>query len=361
MESPLNPPRADPAPVLDLLRAHHATELLVAAVTHLNVFGLLAERPRTREELRDALQVADRAAHVLITALRAMGLATVDAHGRLVPSALAAEHLTPGTPFDLGDYAGLAATSSGVLSMVECLRTNRPVGANRGGSGAPFTSRAGTPSAMERPELARHFTLALAGRSRSVAPVVAERLSVDGARTVLDVGGGTGLYSIALLQRHPALRAMVLDRPQVLRVTAEQAARHGVANRLDCVAGDMFTDPLPEADLVLLSNLLHDWDAPDCERLVRRCAGSVRPGGKLVIHDAFLNDELDGPLPVALYSAALFCRTEGRAYSAAEHAAWLRAAGLTVEGRTPTLAHASLLIGSKPAEGALPADRSRTR
>lgn len=298
---------------------------------------------------------------MLITALRAMGLVAVDARGRLAPSDLAAEHLVPGAPFDVSDYAGLAATSSGVLAMVERLKTNRPVGADRSGAGAPFTSRAGTPSAMEHPELSRRFTLSLAGRSRSVAPVVAERLSVGGARTVLDVGGGTGLYSIALLQRSPALRAMVFDRPQVLRVTAELAARHGVANRLDCVAGDMFVDPLLEADLVLLSNLLHDWDVPDCERPVRRCAVSMRPGGKLVIHDAFLHDELDGPLPVALYSAALFCRTEGRAYSAAEHAAWLRASGLTVEGPTPTLAHSSLLVGSRPAEGVTPTDQGQSR
>ena len=90
-ESPLHPSRTDPAPVLDLLRASHATELLVASVAHLNVFGLLAERPCRREGLRDRLGLADRPAHVLITALRAMGLLTVDARGHLTPSLLAAD------------------------------------------------------------------------------------------------------------------------------------------------------------------------------------------------------------------------------------------------------------------------------
>ena len=75
----------------------------------------------------------------------------------------------------------------------------------------------------------------------------------------------------------------------------------------------------------------------------------VPPGGKLVVHDTFLHDELDGPLAVALYSAALFSRTEGRAYSAAECATWLREAGLTVQDPIATLAHSSLLVGWKRA------------
>ena len=60
-------------------------------------------------------------------------------------------------------------------------------------------------------------------------------------------------------------------------------------------------------DVVLLSNVLHDWDVPQCQELVRRCSNCLPSGGRLLIHDVFLNDALDGPLPIALYSAALFC------------------------------------------------------
>lgn len=348
-ESILKPPRTDPAAALDVLRAHYATEILVAATVHLNVFAQLTARPATREELRDVLGLADRPAHVLVTALRAMALLVAGPDGRLGPSDLAAEHLVSGTPFDLGDYFRLAATSAGVLGMVQCLRTNRPLGAGRAGSGTPFLSRPGASSTMEDPQLATRLTLSLAGRARSLAPVVAARLPIEGARTMLDVGGGTGLFSIAFLERHPDLRAVVLDRPAVLDVASRLALAHDVASRLECVPGDMFEDPLPEADLVFVSHVLHDWDAPDSARLVRRCAGAVRPGGRLVVHDAFLRDELDGPLSIALYSAGLFCRTEGRAYSAAEHAAWLRAAGLNVEESMSTLAHASLLVARRGA------------
>jgi SAM-dependent methyltransferase len=188
----------------------------------------------------------------------------------------------------------------------------------------------------------------LAGRAKNVAPAVADRAPLANARLLLDVGGGTGIYSIACLQKYPGLRAIVFDRPEVLKVAAEMAAAYGVADRLECRPGDMFRDPLPgEADIILLSNILHDWDVPECRALVQRCAEVLPPGGRLLIHDVFLNDALDGPLPIALYSAALFCLTEGRAYSAAEYRSWLSEAGLTPGEIVPTLIHCGLLPGVK--------------
>jgi predicted O-methyltransferase YrrM len=171
-----------------------------------------------------------------------------------------------------------------------------------------------------------------------------------GVRLLLDPGGGTGIYSIAFLQKNPQLRAIVLDRPEVLKVAAEMAAAYGVADRLECRPADMFAGALPGgADAILLSNVLHDWDVPECRALIDRCAASLSTGGRLLIHDVFLNDALDGPLPVALYSAALFVLTEGRAYSGAEYREWLNGAGLRATAIVPTLIHCGVLEGVKDA------------
>ena len=104
----------------------------------------------------------------------------------------------------MSDYIRMAADSPGVLTMVERLRTNRPAGSKPDEAGAAFIYREGIESAMEQEEAARRLTLALAGRARNVAPVLAERMPLEPARVLLDVGGGTGLYSIAFLQRNPA-------------------------------------------------------------------------------------------------------------------------------------------------------------
>ncbi|MBI2947657.1 MAG: methyltransferase [Verrucomicrobia bacterium] len=344
-------PQTDPTPIFEFFRGNYGTELLVAASRHFNIFARLASTPLSFEDLRLELKLAERPAVVLLTALRAFGLLSKDSQGRFDLSPLAREHLVPGAPFDVSDYLSPALKSPGVQAMIERLQTNRPVGAKQHEPGAAFIYRDGIESAMEKEASARFLTLALAGRAKNVAPILAARVPMAGVSLLLDVGGGTGIYSIAFLQKNPRLRAIVLDRPEVLKVAAEMAAAYGVADRLECRAADMFVDPLPAgAEAILLSNVLHDWDVPQCRTLVERCAARLAPGGRLLIHDVFLNDDLDGPLPVALYSAALFVLTEGRAYSGSEYRAWLAAAGLRPREIVPTLIHCGVLTGSTNVE-----------
>jgi SAM-dependent methyltransferase len=345
--TPLARPEVDPTLIFEHFRGSYGTELLTAAVAHLGLFQRLADEPLSFDTLREQLGLSERAAVVLFTAIRAMKLLEADGAGRLRLTNLAREHLLPGGEFFVGDYLGLAAQSPGVLEMVARLRTNQLARAEASDAGAAFIFREGLDSAMEQENSARRLTLALAGRAKNVAPVLAEKVAF-GTETLLDVGGGTGIYAIACLRRHPQLRAVVFDRPEVLKVAAEFAAEYGVADRLECHPGDMFADPLPTADVVLLSNVLHDWDVHECRQLVSRCAASLRPGGRLLVHDVFLNDELDGPLSIALYSASLFSLTEGRAYSGREYRDWLTAAGLLAGEIVPTLIHCGVLTGTKP-------------
>lgn len=345
--TPLPFPALDPTPLFELFRGAYATELLTAAVAHFGLFERIGEDGLKTEELQAELQLARRPFVVLTTALQAMGL-LVHAGNCWELTQLASEHLLPGKPHFVGDYIGLAADSPGVKEMVERLRTNCPANAAADDGGAAFIYRDGLESAMERESSARHLTLALAGRAKNVAPHLARVLDLSQTKLLLDMGGGTGLYSIALLQQFPQLRAIVFDRPEVLKIAEEFAEHHGVADRLLCTPGDMFADELPKgADAILLSNILHDWDEPQCAKLVNRCAAVLATGGQLLIHDVFLNDDLAGPLPIALYSAALFTLTEGRAYSAAEYRQWLQAAGLTPQSVQPTLIHCGVLAGRK--------------
>ncbi len=342
------PPVIDPTPIFEIFRGSYGTELLAAAVTHFNVFGQLADGPLGFDALRHALRLAERPAIVMLTALRSFGLLIKDGQDRFDLSPLAREHLVPGGIFDVSDYIGLAAKSPGVQLMIERLETNRPAGFKPNESGAAFIYREGMESAMEKEASARALTLALAGRAKNVAPLLADRVPLEEAQLLLDVAGGTGIYSVACLQKYPRLRAIVWDRPEVLKVAAEFAAAGGVSARLECRPGDMFTDPMPVgADVILLSNVLHDWDVAECSALVKRCAMALPVGGRLLIHDVFLNDALDGPLPVALYSAALFSVTEGRAYSAAEYREWMSRAALFTAEVIPTLIHCGVLSGTR--------------
>lgn len=343
---PLRPPVTDPSPLFEHYRGQYATSLLVAAVAEFQIFDHLAAGALNLDTLKARTGLADRPLQVLLTALRAMGTLERLPNGDHALRPLAAEHLVTGGNYFVGDYFGLARESGEVRELVRRLRTNRPKGADEGGAG--FIFREGLKSAMEEATAARHFTLALAGRAKNVAPVLAEGSNLSGALRLVDMGGGTGLYAIALLQANPQLRAVVWDRPEVLRIAAEFAAGSGVADRLELHPGDFFADPFPgAADVVLLSNILHDWDVPECRRLVQRAAAGLSSGGRLWVHDVFLDDDLGGPLPAALYSANLFAVTEGRLYAAAEVRGWMHEAGLQSGEIRPTLVHAQVLEAVK--------------
>src|ERR1043165_3168290 len=261
-------PKYDPAPIFEAIRGNFATELLAAAVTHFKVFEHLKGEPHTFSNLRRKMGLAERPASVLLTALKAMKLICKDQDARLALTPLARPHPTGG-PFPVRAYPALNGNKPGVPEMVNRLRANKPLNADKKDAGAAFIYREGIESAMEREEQARALTLALAGRSCNIAPVLAQKMPLGSQNTLLDVGGGTGIYSIALLQKNPHLRAVVWDRPEVLKVTAEQAVKYGVADRLVCRPGDMFKDPIPLGiDVVLLSNVLHDWDEPQCRELI---------------------------------------------------------------------------------------------
>lgn len=339
----LAPPATDPTPLFELFRGSYATELLTAAVCHFDVFRQLEQQPRTRSELFGALGLSERAGQVLVTALRAMELLDVDGDGLLHPTAVAKNHLRRGGRFDISGYLGLAAESPGVLTMVERLRSGKPAGSDEPETGTAFVKRDGVASAMDQDDSARRLTLSLAGRARNVAPALAARVDLSTSRRLLDVAGGSGLYSIAILRKFPELRAIVFDREPVLKVARELAGKYGVSDRLECVPGDMFRDPWPDCDAILLSNVLHDWDVPECRELLKRSAEKLPENAPLLIHDVLLNDALDGPLPIALYSAALFTLTEGRAYSRLEYEGWLNEAGFRLVAWQPTLVHCHVL------------------
>ncbi|MHC4994931.1 MAG: methyltransferase [Planctomycetota bacterium] len=345
--SALDHPQTDPTAIFELFRGAHGTELLTVAAAHFQLFDRLATPPKTLDALRAELELEERPAVVLVTALRAMGLLEVDHTGRLSPTPIAREHLLADAYFAVSDYLGLAAESPGVLNMLERLKTNKPANTEADDDGAAFIYREGIGSAMELEANARHLTLALAGRAKNVAPALADGLDLTGVDHLLDVGGGTGIYAIACLQKNPGLRATVFDRPEVLKVATEFATQYGVTDRLTLQPGDMFADPLPDAEVALLSNVLHDWDKPQCVDLVQRCADTLPASGRVVIHDVFLSDAMDGPLPIALYSASLFSLTEGRAYSAAEYRDMLTAVGLAPQAIVPTRVHCGLLAGVK--------------
>jgi cyclopropane fatty-acyl-phospholipid synthase-like methyltransferase len=201
------------------------------------------------------------------------------------------------------------------------LRTGKP--ANWGSYDAQAWAQA-----MERPDFAAQFTAAMDCRGVLLGPALAKKLDLAKYRALLDVAGGSGIYACAIVEHQPDLRASVFEKPPVDRIARECIAKRGFTDRVDVVAGDMFTDAWPTGfDVHLISNVLHDWEEPTARDLLAKSHAALPVGGLVVVHDAFINAEKTGPLHVAEYSALLMQITEGKCYSVGEMRGYLDAAG----------------------------------
>jgi precorrin-6B methylase 2 len=152
-------------------------------------------------------------------------------------------------------------------------------------------------------------------------------------RLLLDVAGGTGAMSVAILEKHPFLRSVVFDRPPVCEIAKQNIQRHGFSSRIDVVPGDVFKDPLPRgADILLLSGVLHNWDDEHAKTILRQCATALPSGGILLINEQLLNEEKTEPLPAALCSLNMLIMMEGAAeHSQSEYESLLRSRGFRLE------------------------------
>ncbi len=345
--------RLDLAPITRHLRAKASSQLLVAAVHHLNIFEEMTEGPFSLNELQERLFLRERPAMVLFPALCAMGMLQFNAENKLELTEMG-HYLTPASASNLIGYAGLEKQDPGVVKMAKWLQNDGPEDVTQSMS---YVKDEMADSPMDEPEAARFFTMALAGRARYLSPVVAGKITKRSGH-LLDVAGGTGYYAFEWLIANPGSSASVFDRPEVLKVSKKlldefcTTGREGaetLKDRVNFIEGDMLTDDLPKADLLLAASLFHDWPTATCEALVKKFAGALNAGGELWIHDSFLDDSLDGPIAVTDYSAMLFIGTKGRAYSRKEYRNWLSAEGLQLSPQNiPTLMDYGLISAVKP-------------
>ena len=340
---PICLPATDPVLLYRCRDGFYTVDLLTAALTEFDFFTWLDRQPSDLAGICQGLGTTPRPTDVMLTLFTAQGL-VVQREGRFHNTNLARDFLIRSSPFFIGPYYAALKDRPVARDFIKVLRTGQT--ANWGSS--PKEKPWG--DAMLTEEFAAHFTAAMDCRGTYLGAVMAEKLDLRGASRLLDIAGGSGIYACALVARHPHLRATVFERPPVDQIAAKLIARRGCAAQVAVAAGDMFTDPLPTGfDLHLYSNVLHDWDTDKVRRLLAASFAALAPGGTLLIHDAHLNADKTGPLPVAEYSALLMNITEGKCYSVGEMDTLLREIGFTDQQFHPLAIDRSVISARKPA------------
>jgi SAM-dependent methyltransferase len=346
-----NAPRTDPTPLYRSRDEVYVTDMLIAALTGLDLFSWLDAHPGTVDDIAVHFQFHRRPVDVMTTLFVAMELLQRDGDV-LSLTERSREHLVSSSPWFLGPYFPKPQDRPIARDLIDVLRTGQP---------ANFASRkneADWHRAMETESFAEEFTAAMDCRGVLLAQALARNLDLGGRRRLLDIAGGSGVYACSLAAHFPDLEAAVVEKPPVDRIAERAISRRGFASRVRVLAADILNEPLPSGfDVHLLSNVLHDWDVPVVRQLLLASAEALVPDGLLIIHDAFLNAAKTGPLPMAGYSVLLMHVTQGRCYSVAEMAAWLVEAGFDRPSEVPSAAGRSALVARRLGASA-PAGRS---
>ena len=322
-----------PQDIQDAARAFMGSRILLTAF-ELGVFTALSGRGRTAEEAARLLRTDPRGLDRLLRALCARGWVRLRG-GRFVNSQAAEKHLVRGRP---GCLAGLGHTehlyhSWGTLTA-----------AVRAGGTVQKRPVKGRGKGWLEP-----FIAAMHGRGLAQADAVARLADLRGCASLLDVGGGSGVFAMALVRRNPGLRAVVFDLPEVVPLTRRYVREAGLAARVRAEAGDYEKDPLGTGyDAVLLSAIIHSLSPSENLRLLRKAARALRSGGRVVIQDNIMDEARLKPASGALFALNMLVNTAGGdTYTEGEVRSWLRRAGFGPAARRDTRFETSLLIARK--------------
>jgi predicted O-methyltransferase YrrM len=217
-------------------------------------------------------------------------------------------------------------------TLTDCVRAGTSVtgreGVNRGGSWT------------------QSFIAAMHRNASERAGAVVRAVGAADVRRMLDVGGGSGAYSVAFAKANPGLEADILDLAEVAPIAQGHIERAGVAHRVRVRTGDLRVDKLGEGyDLVFVSAICHMLDENENRDLLGRCRDALRPGGRIVVQDFVLEPDKTAPKSAALFALNMLVGTRaGSAYSEPEYAAWLGEAGFREIRRVRLPGPADLII-----------------
>lgn len=269
-----------------------ASKALFAAL-NLELFRHLSQGANTLADLSAATGVRPPSLATLLATLRSVGLVTAS-DGKYVNAPAAERYLVPDRPAYFGDYYRHQIDRQIYPSMLAL-----DAGLRGDAAGLAHDSMS---SLLSDPVEAEAFSRAQHAGSLGPALMLSKTLSLDGTRSLLDVAGGTGAFSICFCRTNPSLRATIIDFPNVTAVAQRFIADTGLSDRIALVPGDACKVEWPAAqDTVLMSYLLSAVGESEIDLLLTRAHSALAPGGRLIIHDFMLDDDRGGPMPAAAF------------------------------------------------------------
>jgi ubiquinone/menaquinone biosynthesis C-methylase UbiE len=317
-----------PEPIMRLAAGFMAAKHLFTA-NELGLFEALADDPATLDALAARTGLTPRTARISADAMVALGLIERDGDAYR-NSALAATFLSGTGPADMRPFLRFWDHISypswiGLADALGKGQVNEIVGMD---AETQRIASAGIEAVLAGPAAALANTVKFTDRQR-----------------LLDVGGGTGSWSIAVVRQHPHMTATVVDLPKVADIARGRIADAGLTSRIDVVSGDAFDAALPAGhDVCLVANLIHYFSPEENQQLLRRIRGAVETGARLLLADFWTDSTHTEPLMAALMAGEFAVHVRhGDVYSVSEAQQWLEGTGWQLGEHLPLAGPVSLI------------------
>jgi acetylserotonin N-methyltransferase len=341
---------SDDQRIWDLWLTHTYQGAIVVA-DDMGLFTALGERPSKITELAGRLGFDERATGVLVRLLASLGL-VVSRLGQFQLTDHARLYLVKSSPFYWGHMMHVGVNEWHVATLTAALKKKDSANA-AGPQGTPESTGAGRSvdgwaAGNISPAEARDIAARM--HSHSLVPAIGAARNYDftGISRILDVGGGSGCFMIAIAQAHPQLHNTILELPAMCEVAQTYINAGGVVDRVDTMAVDMFRQPWPRGyDAVFFSNVWHDWNFRTCTWLAERAFEILPGGGRIMLHEMLLDDDGAGPATTASFSTLMLLATQGQQFTFAEIATILENVGFSGVESRHTSGYYSITTGYK--------------
>lgn len=312
----------DPSRIVQLGVGFWGPKVLLSAV-ELGLFTELGKGALDAETLRTRLKLHPRSARDFFDSLVALGMLERN-DGRYANTPETAHFLDRSKPDYIG---GLIEMCNHRLygfwgSLTEGLRTGEPQNEVKTGQGDIFDILYGDPGRLKL------FLQAMTGLTMGTAKAMAQKFPWKEHKRFFDVGCAQGCVPVQVALAHPHITGGGFDLPVVGPIFQEYVQRFDLKSRLSFQAGNFFEAPLPEADVLSMGRILHDWDLEKKMALLSKAYAALPKGGALIVYESLIDDDRRTNVAGLLMSLNMLIETRGGFdFTGADCTGWMKKVG----------------------------------
>lgn len=321
-----------PDKINQLANSFRQSRILLTAI-ELNLFSVIENHLLTAKEVAEIIDADEKATERLMNVLTAMGFLR-KTKNKFYNEQHSRDYLVEGKPGYMAGLNHIANLWNNWNMLTAAVKKGSCVKDNPG----------------ERSE--QHwesFIAAMHYRGMHQAKIISYLIELQNVKSLLDLGGGSGAFSMGFVKANPNIKATVFDLPPVIPLTMRYVENEGLSNNFNYIEGDYLKDSFTgKYDMILLSAIVHINSFEENNDLIKKCAGVLNENGQMIIQDFILNEERLKPEAGALFALNMLVSTKsGDCYTESEIVSWLNNAGITKYERKDTGFGTSLLIGKK--------------